>query len=77
MKLFAGWKTVVFNTLAAAVTLIPEARDAVIETLGGGANAVLAYTAINLILRVITSGPVAFMWISKEEQNGVEVRKEK
>ena len=67
-----GWKTVLFNAIAAAVTLIPEARDAVIETLGGGANAVLAYTAINLILRVITSGPVAFMWISKEEQNGAK-----
>lgn len=72
-----GWKTIVFNVLAAAVTLIPEARDAVIATLGGGTNAVLTYTAINLMLRVITSGPIAFMWISKEEQNGVEVRKEK
>ena len=70
--MFKGWKTVLFNAFAAAVTLIPEARDAVIETLGGGANAVLAYTAINLILRVITSGPVAFMWISKEEQNGAK-----
>ena len=75
--MFKGWKTVVFNVLAAAVTLIPEAREAVIAALGGGTNAVLAYTAINLVLRVITSGPVAFMWISKEEQNGVEVRKEK
>ena len=72
-----GWKTIVFNVLAAAVTLIPEARDAVIATLGGGTNAVLTYTVINLVLRVITSSPVAFMWISKEEQNGVEVRKEK
>lgn len=72
-----GWKTLVFNALAAAVALIPEARDAVIEVLGGGPNAVLAYTAINVILRVVTTGPVAVMWISKEEQDGVEVRKEK
>lgn len=72
-----GWKTIVFNILAAAVALIPEAREAVIAVLGGGPNAVLAYTVGNIILRVITTGPVALMWISKEEQNGVEVRKEK
>lgn len=77
MKLLKGWKTLLFNALAASVALIPEAREAIIEVLGGGANAVLAYTAINILLRVITTGPVAIMWISKEEQDGVQIQQKK
>lgn len=77
MKMMKGWKTITFNVLAAAVALIPEAREAIIAVLGGGPNAVLAYTFGNILLRVVTNGPVALMWISKEEQNGIQVQQEK
>ena len=77
MKLMRGWKTVVFNVAALAVMQWPDVREGLVSLLGGWKHAAALLAGINLILRALTVGPVAMMWISKEEQDGVEVRKEK
>lgn len=77
MKLMKGWKTLAFNTAALAVLQWDDVRQGLVSLLGGWEHAVAVLAAINLVLRVITVGPVAMMWISKEEQDGVEAGKEK
>jgi hypothetical protein len=77
MKLMKGWKTLAFNTAVLAVLQWNDVRQGLVSLLGGWEHAVAVLAVINLVLRVITVGPVALMWISKEEQNGVEAGKEK
>lgn len=77
MKFMRGWKTVVFNVAALAVMQWPDVREGLVSLLGGWEHAAVLLAGINLILRALTVGPIAMMWISKEEQDGVEVRKEK
>ena len=77
MKLLKGWKTLTFNVLAIAVMQWDDVRQGILALFGGWEYAVSVLAALNIVLRVITVGPVAMMWISKEEQDGVEVRKEK
>lgn len=77
MSAMKGWKTILFNLFSIGVVMVPEARDAVIDILGGDTNAVLAYTGINILLRLVTTSPVAILWITKEEQNGVQIQQKK
>lgn len=77
MKLMRGWKTLAFNTAALAVMQWDDVRQGLVSLLGGWEHAVALLAVVNLALRVITVGPVAMMWISKEEQDGVEAGKEK
>jgi hypothetical protein len=77
MKLMKGWKTLAFNTAALAVMQWDEVRQGLVSLLGGWEHAVAVLAVVNLALRLITVGPVAMMWISKEEQDGVEAGKEK
>lgn len=77
MKLMKGWKTLTFNILAIAVMQWEDVRQGILALFGGWEYAVSVLAALNIILRVITVGPVAMMWISKEEQDGVEAGKEK
>jgi hypothetical protein len=77
MKFLKGWKTVTFNITAIIVLQWDDVRQGILALFGGWEYAVSVLAALNIILRVITVGPVAMMWISKEEQNGVEVGKEK
>jgi len=77
MKLMNGWKTLAFNTAALAVMQWDEVRQGLVSLLGGWEHAVAVLAVVNLALRLITVGPVAMMWISKEEQDGVQAGKEK
>lgn len=77
MKFMKGWKTLTFNILAIAVMQWDDVRQGILALFGGWEYAVSVLAALNIVLRVITVGPVAMMWISKEKQDGVEVRKEK
>lgn len=77
MKLMKGWKTVVFNVAALAVLQWQDVREGLVSMLGGWEYAAALLAGINLVLRAITVGPVALLWISKEEQDGVEAGKEK
>lgn len=77
MKLMKGWKTLAFNTAALAIMQWDDVRQGLVALLGGWEYAVTLLAVINLVLRVVTVGPVAMMWISKEEQDGVEAGKEK
>lgn len=77
MKLMRGWKTLAFNTAALAVMQWDDVRQGLVALLGGWEYAVTLLAVINLALRVVTVGPVAMMWISKEEQDGVQAGKEK
>jgi hypothetical protein len=77
MKLMRGWKTLAFNTAALAVMQWDEVRQGLVSLLGGWEHAVAVLAVVNLALRLITVGPVAMMWISKEEQDGVQAGKEK
>lgn len=77
MKLMRGWKTLAFNTAALAVMQWDEVRQGLVSLLGGWEHAVAVLAVVNLVLRLITVGPVAMMWISKEEQDGVQAGKEK
>lgn len=77
MKVMRGWKTLTFNILAIAVMQWEDVRQGILALFGGWEYAVSVLAALNILLRVITVGPIALMWITKEEQDGVEVRKEK
>lgn len=78
MKLFKGWKTITFNLLLVALTQWGDVQNVVKHVFGGSAEAALATLGvINIALRLITTSAVAGFWIKKEEQDGVEVRKEK
>jgi hypothetical protein len=77
MKFLKGWKTVTFNITAIIVLQWEDVRQGILALFGGWEYAAAVLAAVNILLRVMTIGPVAMMWISKEEQNGVEVRKEK
>ena len=77
MRFMNGWKTLVFNTLAIAVIQWEEVQQGILALFGGWHYGVSVLAALNIALRVATVGPVAMMWISKEEQDGVEAGKEK
>lgn len=77
MMLMKGWKTLTFNILAIAVMQWEDVRQGILALFGGWEYAVSVLAALNIVLRVVTIGPIAMMWISKEEQDGMEVRKEK
>jgi hypothetical protein len=77
MKLMRGWKTLAFNTAALAVMQWDDVRQGLVSLFGGWEYTVAVLAVINILLRIVTVGPIAMMWISKEEQDGVEARKEK
>jgi len=77
MKIMNGWKTLTFNILAIAVMQWDDVRQGILALFGGWEYAVSVLAALNIVLRVITVGPVAMMWIRKEEQDGVQAGKEK
>lgn len=77
MKVLKGWKTLTFNILAIAVMQWDDVRQGILSLFGGWEYAVSVLAAMNIILRVITVGPVAMMWISKEEQDGIQVLEKK
>jgi len=78
MKLFKGWKTITFNVLVIALAQWGDVQRVVEYAFNGNeAMALSVLGVINIGLRLITTSAVAGMWISKGEQNGVEVRKEK
>lgn len=77
MKVLKGWKTLTFNILAIAVMQWDDVRQGILSLFGGWEYAVSVLAAMNIILRVITVGPVAMMWISKEEQDGIQVVEKK
>lgn len=77
MKLMKGWKTLTFNILAIAVMQWEDVRQGILALFGGWEYAVSVLAALNILLRVITVGPIALMWITKEEQDGVEVFEKK
>jgi hypothetical protein len=77
MKALMGWKTITFNILAIMVMQWEDVRLGILSLFGGWEYAVSVLAALNIGLRVITVGPIAMMWISKSEQDGLEVREEK
>lgn len=77
MRVLKGWKTLTFNILAIAVMQWDDVRQGILSLFGGWEYAVSVLAAMNIILRVITVGPVAMMWISKEEQDGIQVLEKK
>ena len=77
MKILKGWKTLTFNILAIAVMQWDDVRQGILSLFGGWEYAVSVLAAMNIILRVITVGPVAMMWISKEEQDGIQALEKK
>ena len=77
MKAMKGWKTLTFNILAIAVMQWDDVRQGILSLFGGWEYAVSVLAAMNIILRVITVGPVAMMWISKEEQDGIQALEKK
>jgi len=77
MKVLKGWKTLTFNILAIAVMQWDDVRQGILSLFGGWEYAVSVLAAMNIILRVITVGPVAMMWISKEEQDGIQTLEKK
>jgi hypothetical protein len=77
MKVLKGWKTLTFNILAIAVMQWDDVRQGILSLFGGWEYAVSVLAAMNIILRVITVGPVAMMWISKEEQDGIQALEKK
>jgi hypothetical protein len=72
MKVLKGWKTLTFNILAITVMQWDDVRHGILSLFGGWEYAVSVLATMNIILRVITVGPVAMMWISKEEQDGIQ-----
>jgi len=77
MRVLKGWKTLTFNILAIAVMQWDDVRQGILSLFGGWEYAVSVLAAMNIILRVITVGPVAMMWISKEEQDGIQALEKK
>lgn len=77
MKLLKGWKTIIFNIAAILVLTWSDTRDGLVSIMGGWEYATVFLAIANLVLRTITVGPIALMWISKEEQDGIQTREEK
>ena len=78
MKIFKGWKTIVFNVGIIALAQWGDVQAFIQYLFNGNEKLALSVLGLaNIALRLITTGAVADMWISKGEQDGVEVRKEK
>lgn len=77
MKFLKGWKTITFNVAILITLTWNETRDGLVSVLGGWEYTTAFLAMINLALRVATIGPIALMWITKEEQDGVDTGKTK
>lgn len=57
-KGFEGYKTIVTNVLMLVAVLLPEVREFCVQMGWGTEQIVVAVTVVNLLLRMVTKGPV-------------------
>jgi hypothetical protein len=68
MKLLKGWKTILFNGIVLAGVYWSDVETGVKGFFGTSEQLMAGLAIANILLRLITVGPVALMWISQKEQ---------